>query len=89
VTLEAAVEGADVRVTVSDTGVGIAPEDQARVFEQFERAVGKQVAPGLGLGLFITRQIVEAHGGTITLQSSPGEGSAFTVRLPRRATGSN
>ena len=77
--------GQEASVSVRDRGIGIAPQDQARIFEQFERAVGKQVAPGLGLGLYITRQIVEAHGGRIEVQSSPGEGSAFTVRLPRRA----
>jgi signal transduction histidine kinase len=77
--------GQEATVSVRDRGIGIAPQDQARIFEQFERAVGKQVAPGLGLGLYITRQIVEAHGGRIEVQSSPGEGSTFTVRLPRRA----
>jgi signal transduction histidine kinase len=76
--------GPDAEVIVQDQGIGIAPQDQARIFEQFERAGGKHVAPGLGLGLYITRQIVEAHGGTISVQSSPGEGSQFTVRLPRR-----
>ncbi len=79
------VSGQEARVSVRDRGIGIAPQDQARIFEQFERAVGKQVAPGLGLGLYITRQIVEAHGGRIEVQSSAGEGSTFTVRLPRRA----
>ncbi|MES2784512.1 MAG: hybrid sensor histidine kinase/response regulator [Pseudomonadota bacterium] len=82
VTLESS--GQEATISVRDQGIGIAPQDQARIFEQFERAVGKQVAPGLGLGLFITRQIVEAHGGTIAVQSSAGEGSTFTVRLPRR-----
>ena len=77
--------GQEALVSVRDRGIGIAPQDQARIFDQFERAVGKQVAPGLGLGLYITRQIVEAHGGRIEVQSSPGEGSTFTVRLPRRS----
>lgn len=83
VTVEA--DGQAARVRVRDQGIGIAPADQERVFEQFERAVGKQVAPGLGLGLYISRQIVEAHGGTISVESSPGEGSMFTVCLPRRS----
>jgi signal transduction histidine kinase len=82
VTIEAT--GQEASVTVADQGIGIAPADQARIFEQFERAQGKQLAQGLGLGLYITRQIVQAHGGRIDVRSSPGEGSAFTVRLPRR-----
>ncbi|MBC7602257.1 MAG: hybrid sensor histidine kinase/response regulator [Ramlibacter sp.] len=83
VTVEAT--GQEATVVVRDQGIGIAPQDQARIFEQFERAVGKQLAPGLGLGLYITRQIVDAHGGRIGVQSSAGEGSMFTVRLPRRS----
>ena len=77
--------GQEASVSVSDRGIGIAPQDQARIFEQFERAVGKHVAPGLGLGLYITQQIVQAHGGRIDVHSSPGEGSTFTVHLPRRS----
>ncbi len=78
--------GQEAWVTVRDQGIGIAVDDQERIFDQFERAVGKQIAPGLGLGLYISRQIVDAHQGSITLESSAGEGSAFTVRLPRRAS---
>jgi signal transduction histidine kinase len=71
------------RVDVRDQGIGIAPQDQQRIFGQFERAVDDQVATGLGLGLFITREIVDSHGGTITLRSTPGQGSVFSVQLPR------
>lgn len=69
-------------VAVRDHGIGIAPADQERIFEQFERAQGAQQVPGLGLGLFITRQIVQAHDGRIELRSQPGEGSEFILHLP-------
>ncbi len=68
-------------VDVRDHGIGIAPADVGRVFEKFERAVPQSYG-GLGLGLYITRQLVEAHGGTISLDSVLGEGSTFHVRLP-------
>jgi PAS domain S-box-containing protein len=71
------------RVSVQDQGMGIAAEDQKRIFEQFERAVAVGSAYGLGLGLYIVRQIVEAHGGLISLRSVVGAGSTFTVELPR------
>jgi signal transduction histidine kinase/DNA-binding response OmpR family regulator len=73
-----------VRIAVADTGVGIAPEDQAHVFEEF-RQVGDvaQRQEGTGLGLALTRRLVEAHGGTIELESEPGKGTTFTITLPR------
>jgi len=74
--------GDRVRLTVRDYGIGIAPEDAQRIFERFERAVSARHYGGLGLGLFITRQIVEAHGGSIRVESPAGGGSAFTVELP-------
>ncbi|HET8539096.1 MAG TPA: ATP-binding protein [Anaeromyxobacter sp.] len=67
---------------VEDRGIGIAPEDQERIFERFERAVSARHFAGLGLGLWIVRQIVEAHGGTIRVRSAPGEGATFTIELP-------
>jgi len=70
------------RVTVHDQGPGIAPEDQGRIFEQFERAVTVGGPFGLGLGLYIARQIVEAHGGMISVRSALGSGSTFIVELP-------
>jgi signal transduction histidine kinase len=74
-------------VAVTDRGIGIAPADQERIFNQFERAEeGAREAPGLGLGLYIARQIVRAHGGRIELRSAPGQGSTFTVRLPLAAS---
>lgn len=69
-------------VAVSDHGIGISPEDQPRVFERFERAVSERRYPGLGLGLWISQEIVQALGGTIELRSQLGLGSTFTVRLP-------
>lgn len=73
-----------VRIDVRDQGDGIAPEDQQRIFEQFERAVdtGRDSTGGLGLGLYITRQLVDAHGGSISVQSRQGEGAEFSVILP-------
>jgi two-component system sensor kinase FixL len=71
------------RVRVSDQGRGIAPEHHARVFERFERAVPIANFGGLGLGLYVARQIVEAHGGEIRVESLPGAGATFTVELPR------
>ncbi len=80
-----AQEGEFAVLSVTDHGIGIARDNQARIFEQFERAEGARQAPGLGLGLFIARQIVGAHGGRIELRSAPGEGSTFTVFLPLAA----
>jgi PAS domain S-box-containing protein len=71
------------RVSVQDQGPGIAPEDQQRIFEQFERAVAAGGSLGLGLGLYLARQIVEAHGGVISVRSVLGTGSTFLVDLPR------
>jgi signal transduction histidine kinase len=71
------------RLVVRDNGIGIAPEDLGRIFERFERAVNGRQFHGLGLGLWISREIVESHGGHIHVRSTPGEGSTFTVELPR------
>ncbi len=81
VTVEAA--GPVARLIVQDQGIGIAPEHQERIFGRFERAVRPGQYGGMGLGLYITRQIVEAHGGRITLESKPGYGATFTTELPR------
>ena len=70
------------RLTVRDEGIGIAPNDQSRIFERFERAVSSRSHGGFGFGLYICRTIVEALGGTIFVQSEPGRGSTFTVELP-------
>lgn len=81
VTLE--TEGESVRITVKDDGIGIPPEHVDRIFDRFERAVSSKNYGGLGLGLFITRTIVEALGGSVTADSAPGQGAKFTVTLPR------
>jgi PAS domain S-box-containing protein len=86
--VEVAVErmdGGRARLWVRDHGIGIAPQDVERIFGRFERAVSARHYGGLGLGLFISRQIVEAHGGTIRAESWPGEGSRFVVELPPEA----
>ncbi|NOK38871.1 histidine kinase [Corallococcus exercitus] len=67
---------------VRDTGIGIPLDAQARIFDRFERAVSTTNYGGLGLGLWIARQVVEAHGGVIRVESEPGLGATFTVELP-------
>ena len=84
VDLEVLAAGATVLVRVRARGVGIAEEAQARIFGRFERAASERHYGGLGLGLYITREIVTAHGGEISVRSAPGEGSTFLVSLPRR-----
>jgi PAS domain S-box-containing protein len=83
--IEVKLESTEAGATFSikDFGIGIAPEHQARIFERFERAVSGQHYGGLGLGLWIVRQIVEALGGNIRVLSQPGQGSEFVVFLPR------
>lgn len=73
-----------IHLIVKDHGIGIANETISRIFERFERGVTAQNISGLGLGLYITRQIVEAHGGTIEVESQIGQGSTFVVSLPRQ-----
>ncbi len=78
--------GNEATVAVRDRGIGIPVEAQDRLFERFYRAENAaQYAGGLGLGLYICREIVERHGGTIAITSTPGEGSLFTIRLPLAA----
>ncbi len=70
-------------VAVRDQGVGIPPESLGRIFERFERGANTGRVKGLGLGLWIARQLVELHGGDIAVESAPGAGTCFTVTLPR------
>ena len=69
-------------VRFSDQGPGIPPEHQPFVFERFYRAPGQGSIKGTGLGLFICREIVLAHGGQMKLESAPGSGTAFIIQLP-------
>ncbi len=73
---------ADVQIRVADEGIGIKPEDQAKVFEAFGRGGNVRSIPGTGLGLAITKRAAEVHGGTITLESRHSGGTMFTVTLP-------
>ncbi|WP_242346200.1 hybrid sensor histidine kinase/response regulator [Anaeromyxobacter terrae] len=82
VSIELRREAGDAVVVVADRGIGIAAEDLSRVFERYHKGMNSRAHGGLGLGLYITRRIVEAHGGTIAVASRLGEGSAFTVCLP-------
>jgi signal transduction histidine kinase len=72
-----------VVVSVRDDGTGIALADQARIFEEFEQAGSGGAQEGTGLGLALSRRIVELHGGHLSVDSTPGEGSTFTFTLPR------
>jgi predicted ATPase/signal transduction histidine kinase/tRNA A-37 threonylcarbamoyl transferase component Bud32 len=82
--VEVAPSESSVRVTVRDQGIGIPEGDAVRIFDKFERAVSERHFGGLGLGLWISRRIVEAHGGSMSVHSKPGEGATFTVVLPLR-----
>ena len=83
VALTARSQDDQVVITVRDTGTGIAPEDLRRIFEPFYTTKGR--GKGTGLGLAICRELAKALGGTIAVESTPGQGSAFTVCLPRNA----
>jgi len=86
VDVSATLDTSQVAIAVKDTGIGIAPEDQALIFEEFRQA-GRDYtrkAEGTGLGLALTKRFVELHGGAIRLESAPGKGSTFTITLPIR-----
>ncbi len=83
ITVTALREGETVAISIADRGIGIEPSDQALVFERFYRARSKgELTSGTGMGLAISRAIVEAHAGTIQVTSQPGNGSVFTVMVP-------
>ena len=77
-------ENEDIRVEVRDTGIGIAGEDQEKIFEEFRQVGRERSREGTGLGLTLTKRFVDLHGGRIWLESSPGNGSTFTFTLPVR-----
>ncbi len=86
VELKSARHDGEVRVSVTDTGPGIAAEDQERIFEEFQQTeAGAGQREGTGLGLALSKRLVELHGGRIWVDSEPGEGSAFVFTLPSRA----
>jgi signal transduction histidine kinase len=87
VTVGAREQEREAFVSVRDQGQGIAPRDQERIFEQFERAEGGAQVAGLGLGLYIARQIAQAHQGRLEVRSAPGQGSEFILSLPLPAPG--
>ncbi|WP_415764092.1 hybrid sensor histidine kinase/response regulator [Pseudomonas sp. ZB1P45] len=82
ITVKVYSESGQACVEVRDLGIGISEENQRRIFQQFERVTAKHAVAGLGLGLFISEQIVAAHGGSITVESRIGEGALFRVCLP-------
>jgi len=79
IAVSARVDGADVVIAVSDTGCGIADASRRRVFEQHRRNGKRQ--PGTGLGLAIVKAILARHGGTVDVESRPGEGTTFFLRI--------
>lgn len=76
---------AHVEIAVADHGVGIRSEDQEKIFEEFEQGSGHRPMEGTGLGLAIARRLVEAHAGTLEVDSQPGSGAVFTIRMPLAA----
>jgi signal transduction histidine kinase len=89
ITVRTRGEAAGVQVSVSDTGIGIAPEDQAGIFEEFVQAKSaKSTEASTGLGLALAKRFVELHGGELSVRSAVGAGSTFTFSLPRRASAS-
>lgn len=86
VSVASAAEGDQAEISVTDTGVGIPKEEQKAIFDEFHQVgvTTKGVREGTGLGLAITRRLVKLHGGTIGVESEPGQGSRFTFRLPLR-----
>lgn len=83
VELSVEARGALACLRVTDHGIGIQPEDIQRIFGRYEQSISPRAYGGLGLGLYIVRQIVKAHGGEIRVESQPGVGSTFTAELPR------
>ena len=83
VTVTAITRGGELQVAVRDSGIGIAPSDQARIFEEFTQTKdGRESTEGTGLGLTLTKKLVERHGGRIWVESQLGAGSTFTFALP-------
>jgi signal transduction histidine kinase len=87
VSVEAQTKGGGVAIVIGDTGIGIAPSEQDRIFEPFYRSSrDKRFPQGMGLGLSIARDLILAHGGRLEVESVPGQGSRFTIWLPQVTT---
>jgi signal transduction histidine kinase len=86
ISVTATVKNPNIEISVADTGIGIAPDDQEFIFEEFRQARGARSTEGTGLGLALTRKFVEMHGGKIRVQSEPGKGSTFIFNLPMQST---
>jgi signal transduction histidine kinase len=84
ITLKATVDKEQIEIAVTDTGIGITPEDAEKIFDKFYRAQDERIKdiPGSGLGLAIARQVIRLHGGDITVDSELNKGSIFTLILP-------
>ncbi|WP_437515380.1 HAMP domain-containing sensor histidine kinase [Sorangium sp. So ce1099] len=83
ITVSVGEDGGRASVTVADRGMGIEPEEIERIFEPFRRAsASRELVPGVGLGLWLARRIAEAHGGSLSVSSVPGQGSVFRLELP-------
>ncbi len=82
VRIEARLQGEEALIEIHDQGVGISPEDQARLFKKFQRVGDRSLVPGTGLGLWLVAELVHAHGGSIGVESEPGVGSCFSFTLP-------
>jgi signal transduction histidine kinase len=87
VTLAARAEGEQVVISVQDTGIGISAEDQEKIFEEFYQVGASRTQEGTGLGLALTRRLVELHHGRLTVESDPGVGSTFTATMPLHQAG--
>jgi signal transduction histidine kinase len=74
-------------IAVQDTGIGIGANELDRIFEEFYQVGASRTQEGTGLGLALTRRLVELHGGQLTVESEPGAGSTFTVTMPRHLDG--
>jgi len=87
--VELTVDGgqASTKLVVRDHGPGVADVDRERIFARFEHAATRSEGRGLGLGLYIAREIVQAHGGSISVANPPGGGAAFEIDLPNHANG--
>jgi len=82
ITLSARQDGGDVVLSIADTGVGIAAEDLSKIYDPFYRGTNSRREQGFGLGLTTVKSIVESHGWTIAVESTPGKGTTFTIRMP-------